>query len=170
MSDSDLEFYLQNKSLLLQETKKGSSVLKRKGKYVGLRNQGATCYLNSLLQSLYFDQSFRNLILSSPHENSPIIKELQRLFARLSVSAKASVETQQLLTAFGWSKSQMFEQHDIHEFFSVLLDALGKESEALNQEIQKMFQGSVKGMCAIFRQTFSMSHFACMKSLLINRQ
>lgn len=28
---------------------------------VGLKNQGATCYLNSLLQSLYFTNSFRRV-------------------------------------------------------------------------------------------------------------
>jgi ubiquitin carboxyl-terminal hydrolase 7 len=28
---------------------------------VGLKNQGATCYLNSLLQSLYFTNSFRKV-------------------------------------------------------------------------------------------------------------
>ena len=28
---------------------------------VGLRNQGATCYLNSLLQSLYFTNAFRQV-------------------------------------------------------------------------------------------------------------
>jgi ubiquitin carboxyl-terminal hydrolase 7 len=28
---------------------------------VGLRNQGATCYLNSLLQSLYFTNAFRKV-------------------------------------------------------------------------------------------------------------
>lgn len=29
--------------------------------YVGLKNQGATCYLNSLLQSLYFTNAFRKV-------------------------------------------------------------------------------------------------------------
>lgn len=28
---------------------------------VGLKNQGATCYLNSLLQSLYFTPAFRKV-------------------------------------------------------------------------------------------------------------
>ena len=28
---------------------------------VGLKNQGATCYLNSLLQSLYFTNLFRKV-------------------------------------------------------------------------------------------------------------
>lgn len=29
---------------------------------VGLKNQGATCYLNSLLQSLYFTNAFRKVV------------------------------------------------------------------------------------------------------------
>jgi ubiquitin carboxyl-terminal hydrolase 7 len=31
--------------------------------YAGLRNQGATCYMNSLLQSLYFTNAFRKVPL-----------------------------------------------------------------------------------------------------------
>lgn len=32
---------------------------------VGLKNQGATCYLNSLLQSLYFTNAFRKVIYTN---------------------------------------------------------------------------------------------------------
>lgn len=39
---------------------------KKETGYVGLKNQGATCYLNSLLQSLYFTNAFRKVILSRP--------------------------------------------------------------------------------------------------------
>lgn len=41
---------------------------KKETGYVGLKNQGATCYLNSLLQSLYFTNAFRqvSIIVRSP--------------------------------------------------------------------------------------------------------
>ena len=35
---------------------------KKETGYVGLKNQGATCYLNSLLQSLYFTNAFRKVM------------------------------------------------------------------------------------------------------------
>lgn len=39
---------------------------KKETGYVGLRNQGATCYLNSLLQSLYFTNAFRKVKSQNP--------------------------------------------------------------------------------------------------------
>ena len=34
--------------------------------FAGLRNQGATCYLNSLIQALYMSPEFRREILNLP--------------------------------------------------------------------------------------------------------
>lgn len=44
---------------------------KKETGYVGLKNQGATCYLNSLLQSLFFTNAFRKVRLSHPRSRSP---------------------------------------------------------------------------------------------------
>jgi len=41
---------------------------KKETGYVGLKNQGATCYLNSLIQSLYFTNAFRKVI----HAQQPL--------------------------------------------------------------------------------------------------
>lgn len=38
--------------------------------FVGLINQGATCYLNALLQSLFVIPQFRELVLSVPFQPS----------------------------------------------------------------------------------------------------
>ena len=125
---------------------KNNSVSKRSGEFAGLRNHGATCYLNSLIQCLFHDDSFVKLIMEcSDNENSAIITEMKRLFGRMIMSANQAIDTEQLLLAFGWSKSQLFEQHDIHELFSVLLDALGKESSQLSAGISKLFQGHATG-------------------------
>ncbi len=53
--------------LILVDTKSWSMVSAGSSKsrygYVGLQNQGATCYMNSLLQQLYLIPRFRNALL-----------------------------------------------------------------------------------------------------------
>lgn len=44
---------------------------KKETGFVGLKNQGATCYLNSLLQSLYFTNAFRKV---GPQRRTPVAK------------------------------------------------------------------------------------------------
>lgn len=144
-SESDLQYFIANKAILADNK---LSAMKRTGPFAGLRNQGATCYLNSLIQCLFHDAHFVKLVMeTSDNPDSVIITELQKLFARLMLSDNQAIDTEPLLSAFGWSKSQMFEQHDIHELFSVLLDALGKDSNHLNTEISKLFQGQLSGKC-----------------------
>ena len=60
--------------------------------HLGLRNQGNTCYMNSLLQVLYHVPEFRRAIYSLPTStaaelgtSSRVVLELQRLFYRLQV-------------------------------------------------------------------------------------
>ncbi|KMU74630.1 ubiquitin carboxyl-terminal hydrolase 21, variant [Coccidioides immitis RMSCC 3703] len=88
---------------------------------VGLKNQGATCYLNSLLQSLYFTNSFRKAVYQIPTEEDSKISNsawtLQRLFYSLQTSDNP-VSTQELTSSFGWESKQIFEQQDVQELHS----------------------------------------------------
>ncbi|XP_071482603.1 ubiquitin carboxyl-terminal hydrolase 7-like [Diadema antillarum] len=60
--------------------------------YVGLKNQGATCYMNSLLQCLFFTNKLRNAVYSMPTESDDSSKSvplaLQRVFYELQHSDK----------------------------------------------------------------------------------
>jgi uncharacterized UBP type Zn finger protein len=102
--------------------------------YTGLINQGATCYLNSLLQSLFMIPEFRSALYSSQfldsQDSSPSLdsmnmpKQLQRLFLQLQYSLKSSLSTSSLTQSFGWTSSDSFTQQDVQECMTVIFEYL----------------------------------------------
>uniref|UniRef100_A0A674DR96 Ubiquitin specific peptidase 40 n=1 Tax=Salmo trutta TaxID=8032 RepID=A0A674DR96_SALTR len=104
----------------------------------GIKNQGGTCYLNSLLQTLLFTPEFREELFSlGPKElgcledkDKPEAKvrviplELQRLFARLLLVDQQSASTADLTDSFGWNNSEESRQHDVQELNRILFSAL----------------------------------------------
>ena len=79
--------------------------------YVGLVNQAMTCYLNSLIQSLFMTPEFRNILYEWQFNGTmeeaarSIPFQLQKLFALLQTTSKASLETKDLTQSFGWEGS-----------------------------------------------------------------
>ncbi|KAB2578221.1 putative ubiquitin c-terminal hydrolase protein [Lasiodiplodia theobromae] len=116
---------------------------------VGLKNQGATCYLNSLLQSLYFTNAFRKAVYQIPTENeaerSNSAYALQRLFYQLQTS-NVAVSTNELTASFGWDSRQIFEQQDVQELSRILMERMEEKMKGTEAEnaLPKMFVGKMK--------------------------
>lgn len=122
---------------------------KKETNMVGLKNQGATCYLNSLLQSLYFTNAFRKAVYQIPTENenekTNSAWALQRLFYLLQTNADA-VSTQELTASFGWETKHIFEQQDVQELSRILMERMEERMKGTDAEnaLAKMFVGRMK--------------------------
>ncbi|XP_051884676.1 ubiquitin carboxyl-terminal hydrolase 40 isoform X2 [Pristis pectinata] len=104
----------------------------------GIKNQGGTCYLNSLLQTLLYTPEFReSLFALGPEElgdlsekDKPESKvrviplELQRLFAQLLLADQLAASTSDLTDSFGWTSNEETSQHDVQELNRILFSAL----------------------------------------------
>ncbi|CAL9099651.1 unnamed protein product [Musa textilis] len=120
---------------------------KKETGYVGLKNQGATCYMNSLLQTLYHIPYFRKAVYHMPTTENDmpsgsIPLALQSLFYKLQYS-DGSVATKDLTKSFGWDTYDSFMQHDVQELNRVLCEKLEDKMKGTVVEgaIQQLFEG-----------------------------
>ncbi|XP_071690524.1 ubiquitin C-terminal hydrolase 12-like [Rutidosis leptorrhynchoides] len=120
---------------------------KKETGYVGLKNQGATCYMNSLLQTLYHIPYFRKAVYHMPTTENDmpsgsIPLALQSLFYKLQYN-ETSVATKELTKSFGWDTYDSFMQHDVQELNRVLCEKLEDKMKGTVVEgtIQKLFEG-----------------------------
>ncbi|KFX95987.1 hypothetical protein V490_03572 [Pseudogymnoascus sp. VKM F-3557] len=122
---------------------------KKETGYVGLKNQGATCYLNSLLQSLYFTNAFRKAVYQIPTEDEENLANsaytLQRLFYQLQTSPTA-VSTNELTKSFGWETRHIFEQQDVQELSRKLMERMEEKMKGTEAEnvLPRLFCMKVK--------------------------
>ncbi|XP_064961980.1 ubiquitin C-terminal hydrolase 12 isoform X2 [Musa acuminata AAA Group] len=120
---------------------------KKETGFVGLKNQGATCYMNSLLQTLYHIPYFRKAVYHMPTTENDmpsgsIPLALQSLFYKLQYSDN-SVATKELTKSFGWDTYDSFMQHDVQELNRVLCEKLEDKMKGTVVEgtIQHLFEG-----------------------------
>ncbi|CAL1150505.1 unnamed protein product [Cladocopium goreaui] len=145
------EFYQDHRDELLEMLRGNQAKLQPRSEGgVGLLNQGATCYMNSLLQSLFNIPEFRLAVYQfeylpelhgDPSRCIPL--QLQRLFAELQLSRSSAISTKELTTACGFTGRDAMEQHDVQELCRVLFDALERSSSMLAEVIRDLYSGKV---------------------------
>lgn len=134
--------------------------------YVGLINQGKTCYMNAFLQSLFHIPIFRRLIymLSPENPNNPNHKigvSLQILFGLMQLGTKP-IDTLFLTQSFGWDKDISNIQQDLEEFSRLLLDILFNLMKGSNVFPQNLLSGSYRSVVQCEKVNFknqTIEHF-----------
>ncbi|XP_063048610.1 ubiquitin carboxyl-terminal hydrolase 47-like [Engraulis encrasicolus] len=105
----------------------------------GLRNQGATCYLNSGLQILFMTKEFREGVLNSKRlkdssNDNNLLNRLCQLFENLYDGHKPSgVSTVNITKAL--SIANVYEQQDAVEWFEKILNEVPEETSQVYKGI-----------------------------------
>ncbi|EQC29982.1 hypothetical protein SDRG_12261 [Saprolegnia diclina VS20] len=120
-----------------------------RGPFVGLKNLGCTCYLNSVVQACFFIPAFRALVFSTPASRPhSLLFQIQSLFAHLSASSRPYVSPAPLLSVLHTSDGSPINvklQQDASEFLTSFLQQLESEING-NHTAETQLHASLGGL------------------------
>lgn len=116
----------------------------------GIVNEGATCYMNCLLQSLYFTNEFRRLIYGIPIEsedvNDSFMFWLKYIFFALQFNGLPKITTKKMIKCFNWTEMNETNHQDVQEFLRLLMDKIEQfvDGTVFQQRLNDLFIGTLK--------------------------
>eukprot|EP01022_Parablepharisma_sp_SALTPOND_P007762 TRINITY_DN1328_c0_g1_i1.p1 TRINITY_DN1328_c0_g1~~TRINITY_DN1328_c0_g1_i1.p1 ORF type:complete len:1765 (+),score=179.57 TRINITY_DN1328_c0_g1_i1:714-6008(+) len=133
----------------------------RPRRYVGLKNFGATCFVNAMLQQLFMMPEFRYQILSISPEKVPtencdkVVYNLQKIFGYQLLSDQQYYIPDHLYKDLKWFDGRTIDvkqQHDTDEFFNLITDKLATElkgtacEKLLNETMETILTDQVESL------------------------
>eukprot|EP00743_Colponemidia_sp_Colp-15_P003962 GILK01004274.1.p1 GENE.GILK01004274.1~~GILK01004274.1.p1 ORF type:complete len:2187 (+),score=414.92 GILK01004274.1:440-6562(+) len=144
-----------------------SSDVKASSGFVGLRNLGCICYMNSMLQQFFMVPTLRYGILTvednEPDKSESLLYQLQVMFGHLEMSERQDYNPLGLCQAFKDQSGNPINvaiQQDAQEFLNLIFDRLETRLKGTPQQdlLQQLFGGTTcnqlicKGGCGTVRE------------------
>lgn len=135
-AEDKIKLVLNQSAWTSQSNSFASGLLRQAGKSetgkTGLVNLGNTCYMNSIIQTLFMATDFRRYVLSLPLNGSnTLMKKLQLLFAFLAHTQRTAYAPRNFLEASRPPWFNAGSQQDCSEYLRFLLDRLHEEEKTL---------------------------------------
>ncbi|KAM9314139.1 ubiquitin carboxyl-terminal hydrolase 38 isoform 2-T2 [Pholidichthys leucotaenia] len=135
-AEEKIKLVLNQSAWTSQSNSFASGLLRQTGKSetgkTGLVNLGNTCYMNSIIQTLFMATDFRRHVLSlNLNGSNMLMKKLQLLFAFLAHTQRAAYAPRNFLDASRPPWFNVGSQQDCSEYLRFLLDRLHEEEKTL---------------------------------------
>ncbi|XP_040263747.1 ubiquitin carboxyl-terminal hydrolase 24 isoform X1 [Bufo bufo] len=118
--------------------------------FVGLKNGGATCYMNAVFQQLYMQPGLPEALLSMEDEtenpDDSVFYQVQSLFGHLMESKLQYYVPENFWKIFKMWNKELYvrEQQDAYEFFTSLIDQMDEYLKKMGRD--QLFKNTFQGI------------------------